>query len=168
MDREFVDRYSSYEPRPLDFDFFEALESGYEPHIRAAVAAGEDLENIVYGGALNVVAWRGWSKELCHFLIDNGAKYNAVCQRSGRTPLHGFARQGWCDFIEQSIIEGCPINQLDTRSCKTALGLARCSGHAAAVELLLRHGADPCVAMDDKHTTIAREIPEFLKPKPKT
>ena len=46
-------------------------------------------------------------------------------------------------------------------------GLARRSGHVAAVELLLRHGADPSVAMDDKHTALARETPNFLKPKPK-
>jgi ankyrin repeat protein len=141
MEREFIDSYLSYEPGPYDFDLFEALMSGDEAGVRTAVTNGASIENIVYGGALNVLAWQGWSKDLCWYLVESGATLNAIDHRCGRTPLHGFAKQGWCDLIQKSIDEGCRVDQFDAKSGETALSLASRYGREDAVRLLMRCGA---------------------------
>lgn len=116
---------------------------GSEEGVRELVAAGVDIENINYGGALSYAAWWSNSKIICEFLIESGAKLDTVDGICGRTALHGFAKHGWCDLIELCIAGGCPVDQLDNRTGHTPLSLACHYEHVNAIKLLVAQGADP-------------------------
>jgi hypothetical protein len=141
MDREFIDHCLSYEPSPLDLEFFEDLTSGDLPGVQKAVNAGISIENFTYGSALVVAAWYSGSRDVCQFLIDRGARFDAIDRRSNRTVLHGFACNGWRDLVAMAIAHGCPVNHVYTRTGQTALDFAEANGRTGVADLLIQLGA---------------------------
>jgi ankyrin repeat protein len=99
------------------------------------------------------IAARANSTSIAELLIERGASVNATLRHSaggGSTPLQMAAARGLVEFMEILLRAGADVNQTDSRG-RTAVTFARAGGHAAAVELLVRHGAAAAAADDSAH-----------------
>jgi ankyrin repeat protein len=75
-------------------------------------------------------------------LLRDGADVNAA-QPDGMTALHWAATRGADDIVQVVLYAGAALQSTTRLGGYTALHLASRGGHAAVVERLLEHGADP-------------------------
>lgn len=111
--------------------------------VRLLVQNGFDVNRETTAGStyLHDAALKNQVK-IAELLIQAGAKLEAR-NRAGRTPLHDAAIGGSLEMLTLLLDKGADINARDGESDGTALMLAASLSRVAAVELLLRRGADP-------------------------
>lgn len=110
--------------------------------VRLLLASGLDVNRATPNGTtyLHDAALKGQAR-VAVALLDAGAKLEAR-NASGGTPLHDAALGGDVKTITLLLDRGAAIDVTDAESGATPLMLAAALGRNAAVELLIRRGAD--------------------------
>lgn len=162
----------------------EAAERGDLPEVRALVETDRRFSsraNYPIGSrdsegetALHEAAEEG-HLEVCQYLIDNGARVNAV-DDDGETPLHEAASEGRLDVVKLLFLSGARINPRD-REGLTPLAQAARSGkldvvtflvyRRAAVDVADKSGRTPLMwAVAEGHTEVADVLRRAGSPRP--
>ncbi len=119
-----------------------ALEQGAE------IDTGESFQDMT---PLIIASINGYAEIATH-LMEKGADVNAV-SRQGITPLIGAAMNGHTDLVTLLATKSTNLDQLSTMRYKeNALHLAARNGHTAAIDALLKAGAD-VNALEGTHST---------------
>jgi ankyrin repeat protein len=114
--------------------------------VRALVRAGANVNAINrYGVSPLALAATNGNGEIVAALLKGGADAT-VALPEGETVLMTAARTGNPDVVMQLAERGAPVNARENWLGETALMWAAAQNHAAAVKMLLEHGAQPDLA----------------------
>ncbi len=124
-------------------DVFEAALIGDIETVRAALAAGQDIDAFAPDGfTLLALAVFFRHPDLAKTLIEAGADPNLRANNAQKVgPLHAAVARGDVVTLEKLLLAGGDPN-LPQQQGVTPLHSAAHTGNAAAVELLVRYGAD--------------------------
>lgn len=151
-------------------DFYEAAITGDLPVIRAALAAGQDIEERAPDGftALGLAVFFR-QPEAARVLIDAGADVNARATNAFQVgPVHAAVAREDLATLELLLQRGADPNATQQKLLRPIHGAAM-SGNTPLVALLLMFGADPSLASEDGqraadcarskgHTDLARRL----------
>jgi len=106
------------------------------------VEKGVNLNALTDGQTPLYAACKEGHGTIVTLLLHNGADPNVKNSQYGSmTPLHIASSSGWCDLMMELIQHGANCEQL--ANGKSAIDVACENGHEAALELLLKNGANP-------------------------
>jgi ankyrin repeat protein len=131
-------------------DFYEAVIVGDEAVIRAALAAGQDIEARAPDGftALGLAVFFRQPAAV-RLLIDAGADVNAQATNPSQVgPVHAAVAREDIVTLELLLHRGADANAAQQQSIRPIHGAAQ-AGNTPLVALLLMFGADPSLASDD-------------------
>ncbi len=128
-----------------------AAERGNADVVRLLLERGARVDAATRIGAytpLHLAARRG-DAQVVRLLLGAGANPNAVTTNSGVTPLHlAAASLGGKDAVSALLERGAEPNARELSAGQTPLMFAAAENRAAAIEVLLRHGADPSLTTE--------------------
>ncbi|XP_048551983.1 ankyrin-1-like [Triticum urartu] len=101
---------------------------------------------------LNCALYAG-NAQIMKYLIDHGANPKKATAQ-GLTMLHIAAGRGLCVPLELLLSQGIPVDIMLSVFAGTPLHAAASMGQHQALKILLEHGADPNVIMDDNVTPL--------------
>lgn len=119
---------------------FEAARNGNKTLLEELLAKGADVNAREDGRTLAYQAVFSANKALVASLLAKGANANQA-GRTGDTPLHGAAANGYSDIVELLLQQNADVNAQNYQG-ETALHLAAAKGHKDVAELLVARGAD--------------------------
>ena len=147
----------------------------------AAQEGNLDLAKVLIGAKANVdaktrlgaytplhLASEGAHTDVVLALLKAGANVDAVTTTSGVTPLHPAAKALNGEATVLALLEhGAQANPRESQAGQTPVMFAASAGRAAAVKVLLSHGADPAIATEGidvlKRLAVTKAAAERLK-----
>lgn len=125
------------------FDIVKATQYGAVARVKELVEAGWDV-NRPDGETVTLLHWAAINnrREIIQFLLERGARVDAVGGELQSTPLHWAARQGHLDATVLLVRAGARPELRDAEGC-AAVHLAAQFGHTAVVAYLLARGVEP-------------------------
>lgn len=131
-------------------DFHEACIVGDEGAVRAALAAGQDVNAFAPDGFTPVALGAFFRHpEIVKLLVDAGADLNLRSKNAQKVgPLHAATARNDVQTIELLLLRGADPN-LPQEKLARPLHSAAANGCTAAVALLLMFGADPNAATEE-------------------
>jgi ankyrin repeat protein len=112
--------------------------------VRELLDLGADIESTDDIGStpLMMAAYNN-RRSISNLLVQRGADLTAI-SANGKTVLHHAAQFGDIELVKQVLDAGVPVNAADFEGY-TALHCSVINDQVEAVEILLKHGADPMV-----------------------
>jgi uncharacterized protein len=131
-------------------DFYEACIVGDEGAVRAALAAGQDVNAFAPDGFTPIGLGAFFRHpEIVKLLADAGADLNLRSRNAQKVgPLHAAAARNDVQTLELLLVRGADAN-LPQEKLARPLHSAASNGSTVAVALLLMYGADPSAATED-------------------
>ncbi|KAJ8407559.1 hypothetical protein AAFF_G00274160 [Aldrovandia affinis] len=96
---------------------------------------GVDVNAVNYFGRTPLQVMMMGSTAVSQLLLERGANPNVPDRKTGTTPLHDAAREGFLDTVEMLIKFNADTNARDHRDCRP-IDLARENGHRDVVAFL--------------------------------
>lgn len=131
-------------------DFFEAAIVGELPVVRAALVAGQDINECAPDGftALSLAVFFR-QPDTARYLIEAGADVNARATNAAQVgPIHAAVAREDIVTLELLLYQGADANLSQQKRIRP-LHAAALSGNTRLVALLLMFGADPSLASED-------------------
>ena len=124
----------------------------HETCLNAIIAAGADVNAIVYGQPVFVQAARYDCKRSLHTLIEAGANVN-LADSSDSTALGAAAGQNGYECVELLLKAGADVNVIQFNG-STPLIFAAYKGYDKCVKMLIQSGADVNIADQSSHAAL--------------